>query len=221
MPVVTEPGYYDQIITYQNHLNPAIKWRNTYTFSSVVSPPVNGAGIVQAISAFAVGLVHSDTDLVETAVYNWARGRQPYPLGSPLFVDVGAVPGTADTNWPHLATPYDPPVGSLVLRIDHQPNVGGKPGRNFYRALLGDEDIDSVSGGPPALVPTVANLQADLNALLTASGLHNYFDAGLGNQFLALVRFSKKTFTVNGTTSIHSFNVIDATENKRSRKNKR
>jgi len=220
---VTLANHYDCIATYQNNVDPSIRWRNTYTFHSD-AVPVPNAGILAAIGTFAVGMVHSDVSLVELAVYNWSRGRQPYPTGSPLFIENAPAVGTADTEWPHLTSPYLPPGGEVTLRCDHTPQTSGKPGRSFFRALLGESDISSFSGGKWTLKPpvTLANLQGDLNALLLASSLRTYMSAGApGGQSLVIVRFSKKLDVVFGSTLVTNFSLFGPTTNKNRRTSKR
>jgi hypothetical protein len=217
---ITFPDYYDFIVTYQNNSNPKIKWRNTYTFYSATTP-VLGAGIVAALATYTVGLIHSDASAVLFDVYNWARGRQPYPLGSPIISYPAADAGTADTYWSHLVTPYVPAAGLICLRVDKPCDTAGKPGRNFLRGLLGEGDTDAVSGGPPLLTTTVANLQANLGSVIAAAGLAVYFNAGTGGQHLAQIRFGGKPAAVQGVSEINGFSVIEATANKLSRKNKK
>jgi len=217
---VTFPDYYDFIATYQNDDDPSLKWRNTWTFFSGTAP-VLGAGIVGALALFATTLIHSDASVVLFDVYNWARGRQTYPNGSPIISYPAADPGVADAHWTHLHTPYVPVGGEVVLRIDHPSTGPGKPGRNFIRALMGEADIQAVSGGPPISTILIANLQADLANALAFSGLSSYFHAGLGGQYLANVRYSKKNGVVGGASQIDGFSVIEVTTNKRTRKNKK
>lgn len=222
MPItpVTFPDYYDMIVTYQNDTNPEIKWRNTATFYSSTTP-VLGAGIVGALATFFVGYIHSDASAVLFDVYNWSRGRQPYPNGSPIISYAASDSGTADAIWTHLHTPYVPTSGETVLRIDHEPSSAGKPGRNFLRGLLGAADTDAVSGGPPLLTVLPANLQLDLNGLLSGSHLSEYFGAGTGGQHLALVRYSRLHNMVLGTSEVAEYKVIEATSNKLRRRNAR
>jgi hypothetical protein len=214
------PDYYDLIVTYQNDDNPAVKWRNTYTFYSATTP-VLGVGIVGALATYAVGLIHSDASAVLFDVYNWTRGRQPYPTGSPIISYAASDSGTADTYWTHLHTPYVPQSGETVLRIDHEPEGPGKPGRSFLRGLLGEADVSAVSGGPPILTVTTANLQTDLDALFAAAGMTAYLGAGSGGQHLALVRYSRLHNEVLGSSGVDDFHVIEATSNKLRRKNAR
>ena len=220
---VTLANAYDAIVTYQNIGDPAVRWRNTYTFHSD-TVPIPGAGIVGAIGTFAVGMVHSDVELVELSVYNWSRGRLPYPSGSPLFSTISANPGLADSHWPHLTTPYTANAGEVSLRSDHQPQTAGKPGRSFFRALLGAGDITAISGGRWSLKSPVstAGLQSDMEALLTVSTLKTYMSAGApGGQELVVVRFSKKLNAVFGSTLVTDFVVLGVTTNKNRRTSRR
>lgn len=217
---VTFPGYYDFIATFQNDTDPSLKWRNTWTFYSPTTP-VLGAGIVGALALFATTLCHADASVVLFDVYNWSRGRQTYPDGSPIISYPAADGGVADTYWTHLHTPYVPVGSETVLRIDHPSVSPGKPGRNFIRALMGEDDVSAVSGGPPISNVAISDLQADLASALGFSHLNNYFHAGTGGQYLANVRYSKKTTTVLGASEIDGFSVIEVTTNKRTRKNKR
>lgn len=217
---VTLPGAYDIIFGVHNFDDPAIKWRQTFTFQSTISPVI-GEGIVEALATFSNACVRSDSVNDSIAIYNWARGRQPYPTGDAVAVDTLSVAGSAASHWPHLNSTYDPAPGEVCLRIDHAPSVGSKPGRSFLRGLLGEADITSLTGGAVLLVPTVTNLQADLNTLLSTSGLSAYFGSGTGGQRLCIVRYSPKTNVVHGAVDVNGFNVIGATTNKRQRRNRR
>lgn len=219
-PPVTLPNAYDMIVSYENTADPSIKWRQTYTFQSE-EPPSIGAGIVEALATYSICLVRSDSNATGIALYNWARGRQPYPTGDAIETDSLAVPGEAGAHWPHLASEYVPVGGEQVLRIDHEPGVGSKPGRSFVRGLLGTGDISALTGGGIELVPLVADLQTDLGNIIIASGLTPYFGGGTGGQNLCIVRYSPKTNVVHGAVSVTSFHVIGATTNKRSRKSSR
>lgn len=219
-PPVTLPGAYDHISTFQNIANPTEKWRATMTFAA---PAVPGPStpIVQAIEGFMSTVVHSDAQIIQHSVYNWARGRQPYPLGTPIFTITGAVPGVAGAEWTALASPYIPAGGEVVLRIDHEPVGGGRPGRNFFRALLGKSDVSSTSGGKWILVPTVLALQVNLATILTATSLATFLNGGVGGARLIIVRYSPKTNIVHGETDVSTLQVVGVTTNKLSRKNRR
>jgi hypothetical protein len=217
---ITFPDYYDFITEYTNLLDGTIKFRNTWTFFSGTTP-VLGEGIVAALANYAVGLVHEDCAATKFSVYNWARGRQTYPLGEPVFTFDTSDTGTAGTNWPHLDSDYLPAGGEVCLRIDHDPTTGNKPGRNFQRGLLGKNDITSLSGGKITLVPSVADLQTDLNAWLTSSGMSPYVGAGTGGQHLAIVRYGGSPKAVQGSSTLFQVQVVDATTNKQTRKNKK
>lgn len=217
--MATFPNGYDLIVTYQNQTDPTIQWRNTFTFISN-TVPVFGAGIVGALGGFAQTLCHPDSSVVEYKCYNWARGRQPYPLGLPLFVHTLNIPGTAPSHWTALSASYVPTGGEVVLRIDHVPTALGRPGRTFVRGLLGENDISALSGGRIFLTGSLATFQADLNTIVSSSGLGAFLVPTATTQVLAVIQYTKKTDTVHGYAGIGSLVVIDATNNKRSRKNK-
>lgn len=216
----TLPGVYDAIVTKQNISDPAIKWRNTWTFKSV-NTPAQGDPFFTDLLLLEGGLIWPDSELVELSVYNWARGRQPYPLGQPIFTTTLASPGYADTGWTHLQHPRTPTSGIVCLRLDHNPISGGKPGRTFSRAILGAGDVTAISGGRFTLVPTVPNVDADWQAVIGHAAFAQYFSPGAGGYELVIVRYTRKTDTVHGFTGVLSIRVIGATTNKLSRKGRR
>lgn len=220
---VTLPNVYDLIVSVENSANSMMKWRNTFTFYSGGSP-APGVGIIAAIGGFMEAMVRSDSTIVEFSCYNWARGRQPYPLGQPIFTITTAIQGTADSNWTSLTSPYSPVGGEVVMRVDHQPEAGGKPGRNFFRGLFGERDLSSITGGNWATVPSAGAIQTNLETILTASGLKNFFGPftpGPGTQVLAVVRYSKKLGTVFGYVPITDFRFVAVSTSKRTRKSRR
>lgn len=218
-PVVLS-NVYDIVVTFENLADPTITWRNTFT---VFSPdtPVHDTTIALAISGFCKAMIWPDSAVVKVACYSWGRGSHPYPSGSALWENVGSVEGTADSNWPHLNATHHPAGGEVALRVDHATAAIGRPGRSFFRTLLGKDDITALSGGKWTTVPTIVNLQTDLLGVLAASTLGSYFGGGSGGQYLTIVRYSPKTNTVHGNVPVSSFQVIGATTSKRFRSNKR
>lgn len=217
---VTLPNVYDLIVTKANHGDPSIRWRNTMTFFSL-SVPTPTTPIVAAILGWNNGSTWPDTDLVEVSCYNWSRGRLPYPTGTAIFTETLSLPGTANTVWTHLGSPYDPVGGEVCLRIDHIPEAPGRDGRTFLRGLLGSLDIAAISGGRWILTSTVANLQANLNSLNSLTALDAHFSSGLSSDKLVIVRYSPKTETVHGSDEVAALSVVGVTTNKRSRANRR
>lgn len=219
-PPVTLPGTYDMIVEYQNASTPTVTWRNTYTFQSSVLPTLT-TPIVAAIGSFAFNLVHSDVNYIGWKVYNWARGRQPYPLGSPVLVDSFSSPGNAGTEFPSLHVPYTPAGGEVALRVDHEPATAGRPGRNFLRGLLGSGDLSAISGGRWNLVTPLANINANYQAVLNATGLSSFFGPGSGNAALVIVRYSPKTGIIHGVSLVNGFTPLGVTTVKLSRKGRK
>jgi hypothetical protein len=216
----TATGVYDAIFEFTNNAAPLDKWRTTLTYIQTIVPSPTDAFII-AIEGVWKAFVHPDVTLSTITVYNWSRGALIYPAGSPIFTKTTNVVGTADTNWPHLAPLYSPNGGEVCLRMDHEPTTGGKPGRSFLRALLGEDDVSAQSGGRWILNPTLANLQSDLNGILTGGGLMPYFGAGLGGTIIGIQRFSKKHSVVGPFVPCTGFTLIGVTTNKLTRKNKK
>lgn len=220
-PPVTLPGVYEMIVEFSNVADPTIRWRNTFAFASTPTP-APGDAITSAIYNFCKGMIHDDAQISKFSVYNWARGPQPYPTGSPLFTGTVADLGTAATIWGSALGPtYTPPGGEVVARIDHLPVSGSKPGRNFFRGLFGTENVAALSAGRWFLLIAIAVLQTILDNLLSSahSNLVAFQGAGSGGQRLVVVRYSPKTGVVHGTSNIASMKLIGVTTNKRTRKN--
>jgi hypothetical protein len=214
---VTLADTYDLIVEYANIADPSITWRNGYTFHSD-TVPVFGVNITTALGTFARTLCHDDAQIIAYSLYNWARGRQPYPTGEAIWIVAAAASGTALTHWnPPIDSDYIPNNGTVCLRIDHQATPG-KPGRTFVRALLGEGDVSAVSGGRPVLSAGAADWDTQLQAVLTATGLSTYMGAGASGQHLCVVRYSPKTGIVHGSSPTTAFHAIGATTSKKSRR---
>lgn len=216
---VTFPGAYDVIFEYHNVTDPTIFWRTTWTIVDN-APPTWPGGILGALQAYVTAMVHSDVLVDKLSVYNWARGRLPYPLGTPLFIQPLSLIGQADGNWPALSTPYTPAGGEVCLRVDKIAS-GGKNGRNFHRALLGEDDISALSGGRISTVASVAVLQTQHDTIVTNAGLHSFMLPAATTTGLIVMRFSEKTGVVHGYSMLSSMSVIGATTNKLNRKNRK
>lgn len=217
---VTLPGAYDMIVKFGNIADPQLQWRSTYTFLSDTTPVLD-VGIVLAIRNFAQMTIHSDSHMTGYDVYNWARGRQPYPLGSPVIATTGSLVGTADTSWTPLVGTYLPNGGEVCMRMDHITTGQGKPGRSFLRGLLGEHDVISVTGGKWTLVAGQAPWQTALAANVTSSGLGAYMLPTATSKVLCVVRYSAKLGVVHGSSGINQFQIIGVTTNKQTRKNKK
>ena len=218
---ITLPGYYDIVWHMSNTANPNDQWRNTFTFKYPSVPPV-GADLLAALGGLVQACTREDSQIDGYDVYNWSRGRQPYPAGLPVTSFRGVAAGTAHANWPHLNTAYVAAGGEIALRMDHDTMTPSKPGRTFFRGLLGAADIHAVTGGKWTLVPTVADLQADLNAIMTATGLGAFIDNITPAKQLVVVRWSKvHAPLVASAAEINSLNIIGVTTNRQTRKNPR
>lgn len=217
---VTLANAYEAVVEYALISDPTITWRNTYSYHSNTTP-VEGAGLPAALATFVGGFAWPDTNLVKLTHYNWARGRQPYPSGEPIFVDPVNAACVANTIFTSLATPHHPTGAEVVFRMDHFATSGGRPGRTFIRSLLGMGDVTAVSGGKWTLVPSLASLQAEMSSALAGSGLGAYFDAGSGGQWLSIVRYSPKTNVVHGDVQIAEWSLVGPTTNRSARKNKK
>jgi hypothetical protein len=218
---VSLANVYDLIITMRNIANPDITWRNTYTFYSPTVPVVADPFPQHAV-VFQQNMIWADCEIVEVSCYNWSRGTQPYPSGMPLWTIIVAYAGTAVTHWgAQLQTPHVATGAEVVMRLDHSPAVGNKPGRNFYRGLLGMGDVASISVGKWILIIAIAILQAILDTIGNTTLFYQHLAAGASAQKLVVVRYSPKTHTVHGYTPVTAINLIDVTTNKKSRKNRR
>ena len=217
----TLPGVYEFIAEFANHTNPNITWRNTVTFRSTATPTITSP-IVTALNEFFMRMAQPDTDYVKRSVYNWARGAQPYPQGLPLFTDSTVVACIGDTVWDSaLGSTYKPTGGEVCMRVDHESGSPGKPGRNFFRGLLGEDNIASLSGGQWFLLIAIAVLQTILDNISHTVGLDVFFGAGSGGTQLGTVRWSKVHLTAPTFQPTTSFRIMGVTTNKRTRKNKK
>jgi hypothetical protein len=201
--------------------DPAQKWRNTFDFSNATVPhPLDG--VVTSLTALSNTFIHSDSQTDKVTCYNWAKGRQPYPNGTPIFERLFGTPGSADTAWtPPLSTGYEPQGGEVVFRVDHAPVGGGRPGRSFFRAFLGSEDIQSTSGGKWFLSASLSSFQTKLDSIITSTGLAPYLGGGLAGTAVVVVRYSPKTNIVHGAVNVEELNAIGVSTNKQTRKNKK
>jgi hypothetical protein len=219
---VTLANTYTLIVEMFNTANPQLKWRNSFDFQSTGVPTIAGSPLCQSIKTFMGAMVNADTTIGKFALYNWAKGTQPYPTGLPIDVFYWNVPGAAPATWATaLFTPYSPVGGEIALRMDHEPVTPGKPGRTFFRGLLGEGDIKALTGGQWVLTVLIAILQAILDNLLAATHVNTFFGAGSGGEKLVIVRYSPKTGVVHGASSVSSWRLMGATTNKRTRKNPR
>lgn len=218
---VTLPGVYTFIAEFQNISDPSIQWRNTIEFRSNTVPLVTDP-IVTALNEFFMRMVHPDVNYVKRSVYNWARGAQPYPQGLPLFTDSTVVQGIADSTWGSALGPtYSPTGGEVCMRVDHETSSQGKPGRNFFRGLLGEENVAALSAGKWFLLIAIAVLQTILDNITSTTGLNSFFGAGSGGVQLGVVRYSAKHATTPTFSPMTSMRIMGVTTNKRTRKSKK
>ena len=217
---VTLPGTYSLIMEYANNANPEDTWRNVFDFNYPTVPAI-GSDLPFALASLATSCIRSDCSLIKRSLYNWAKGRQPYPLGEPLQVDTTVIAGAAAVPWTALDATYEPAGGEIALRADHEPFVGGKPGRTFFRGLLGKLDIQAVTGGNWALVPSLSSLQTNFNAILAGTTLNSYLGEPPSGKFLVVVRYSPKTNIVHGFSPLNTINLIGVTTCRRTHKNKK
>lgn len=217
---VTLANVYEMIFTMQN-VATGKQWRNSYTFYSPATP-VSGDNAADHLYRMQIAMVRLDSQIVKQACYNWARGTQPYPLGMPVWEATLANPGTADADWSTVLDPaYEAVGGEVVVRVDHEPLTGNKPGRSFFRGLVGKNDVASTTVGRWLLIALIAALQAVLDAITSGSHVNDMFAGGSSSQKLVVVRYSPKTNTVHGYTLVTGLKLIGASTNKLTRKNKR
>jgi hypothetical protein len=217
---VTLPGTYELIVEKFNTTDPTKTWRNTWTITATTVPAETG-NIVGAIQAFEIACCWNDSTVGTFKLYNWARGRQPYPDGEPLWERVLDTAGGAHTAWGYLdELPLPAAGGEVVVRVDRLTS-GGKPGRLFFRSIPRDIDITAVSGGRWTVDTGRPITDASLQSIVTGSAINEFFGGGSSGQQLTVVRYSKKTNTVNGIAPVTSMHFIDVTTNRQTRKNKR
>jgi len=218
---VTQPGTYDLIVTMQNNLNTAIKWRNTYTFTAPAVPSAVSP-IVTGLTRYTQAMCPVNATVVSAACYNWARGRQPYPLGQPVFTEVLNQAGTTAGDWGYTiqAGSYYM-AGEVAMRIDHIPALGGRPGRNFFRSMIMDVQLNALVGGSWTLEQPTPFTQTQLQNIIVMAGLVPFFAPGAAVEKLVIVRFSPKTGVVHGSSQVESFGLVGVTTTKINRKNKK
>lgn len=218
----TLPGVYTFIVEYQNIAQPSVQWRNTYDFFQSSLPQV-GDSIANALRQWAQSMIHADARMFKASVYNWAKGRLPYPQGQPIWSESLNVTGTAETAWSYPSGYVPLPVGGeVVLRVDREHFGGARPGRLFLRTLLQEADLQSPGSGQKWTLTTVSPItQAHLNSIVTGSGLNNFLNQTAPGTGLCVVQYSPHTQTVHGFLPMTSFLLVGPSTNKQTRKNKK
>ncbi len=217
MALVTAPNTYEIICEYENAANPTITWRNTYAYQKMSTPDPSD-DIFTNLFPFASAMAQPDCNLVQFRVYKWVRGGpNPYPNGLPLFVIEHNSACNAPTLWGSAAA-GDPLPGSCVLRMDRIHGGQGKPGHLFYRGLLHEGDVASVSGGPIVLTNTATYSQTHLDGIVATTHMDNHLAGGLSASQLCIVQYSDKHNTLGSINNQINFTLIGATQNKKTRK---
>lgn len=200
--------------------NPDVKWRLTQDIHAAVVPTPSDI-VFSDLSDFWLAMIWNLDVLEEIRVYNWVLGAQPYPAGLPIFVIPYNLNGSAAADWGTGAPPIPYCGDDVCLRIDKFHDGVGKPGRSFMRNLLRDNDIVSSAPGPWVLNPMSVFTQANLNTIVTSTGWGTHFASGSAAAQAVVVQASRKHETVSGFGHVTSLNLIGATTNKPTRKNKK
>jgi hypothetical protein len=218
---VTLPGVYTAIIEVANTNDPSKTWRNTYDFFQSSLPQPTDP-IANGLRQWQVSHTHTDAHLSKMAVYNWSKGRQPYPLGQPIWSQSLTTVGDAATAWGY-PLPYTVLAvgGEVVLRVDREHPGGFRPGRLFLRALINEGDVSVVGSGEKwGLTLSSPLTQAHLNSIVAGS-IGSFLNQTPPSTGLCVVQYSPKTNVVHGFIPQSSFLLIGASTNKQTRKNKR
>jgi hypothetical protein len=219
---VTLPGVYTMLVEYANTSDPSKTWRNTYDFFQSSLPQI-GDSFANAMRQWAISMIHADAHLAKVAVYNWAKGRQPYPTGQPIWSESLTTAGTAEVAWVYPGGYVPAPVGGeVVLRVDREHAGGARPGRLFLRTLLQEADLQSAGSGEKWTITLVSPItQAHLNSIVAGAGLTGFLNQTPPGTGLCVVQYSPKTNVVHGFIPQTSFTLIGASTNKQTRKNKK
>jgi len=219
---VTLLNVWTLIYEYQNIADPTNTWRNTFDFFDGTAVPTATDHIVTSLNAFTNSMLHASDQSVKVSCYAWAKGRQPYPSGEPIFTFTQAVPGVAAAIWyPPMTGSFSPTGKEVVARIDHEPTLGGKPGRSFLRRFFGILDIAGSAEGDWIIPGGAPGYDSVLQGVITSTGLNEHLNGGTSNVKLAVVRYSPKTNVVHGYSNINSLKFIGVTTNRATRKNKK
>jgi len=222
--LVTFPDHYTVIEEYTNVIDSTNKHRNTFDFYATV-PPTSSDALITALGELAPHLAMATFNYTRVAVYNWSRGVNPYPSGSPIFEESASIACDAETAWDFAGSSLGAtPTGKeICLRVDREPGSPGRNGRLFLRGLLSVESIQSPGSGDWIFTTDGADVfnQTKLDSLLTSTGVADYFGAGTGGMHLCMVRYGPKHGGIVSEASLNGFTLIGPTTSKSTRKSHR
>jgi hypothetical protein len=225
-PVLTLANAYTVIVNFQNTADPTVTWRNTWDILDVAGVPSPSDAIFTAIQAFHQGNLRADANVEMIELRNWSQGPQPFSSRGFIWQkQIGVTAGAGDKTQP---TPVgyggegagnQTVPGSVVLFCKRFSGAGGKVSHLFLRGLLDSGDIAAETGGKPVFVSSPRVTTALFNAIV-GNTLAPYFAPSSGPALIN-VHVGNKGAGPAFSSLVSSVQLIDPSQNKQTRKNKK
>lgn len=178
-------------ITKSLATNPDRQWQNTYEFRAVTSGDTGALiALGTALVLFEQSMHMSQVVFERLLISTWVPDSHPYDpaafIASSLTA-VGARGGLADLQ----------PL-SQCLTVTRQAN-SGRFGHIFYRGFLLEDDSNAPAGKPRLVARS--DIQDDMEAALTSSGLGDYITVG-GHTSLMMCMVNKDGSNVRDVNAL-------------------
>ena len=225
-PTLTLANCYTLIVESENPQNTGTNWRNTWDIYSSTGAPAPGAAIINALVAFHQANLRTECDIAKLTLRNWSQGPQPFaarPFIWEQFLGHAVAPGLKTSASPagygSEASGTQQVPGSTVLFAKRTTGAGSRATNMFMRGILDDGDVYAYTGGKPLLLtaavvnPTSFNTVQNhfLSSYLTATADPRLIIVHVGNHYMGPPFAS----------SMDALEMVNVSENKLTRKNKR
>jgi len=225
-PTLTLTNAYTLIVESENPQVTGQTWRNTWDMFSSTGAPAPGAAIINAIVAFHQANLRDECDIAKLTMRNWSQGPQPFadrPFIWEQFLGHAVAPGlkssASPTGYGSQSSGTQIVPGSTVLFAKRTTGAGGRASNMFLRGILDDQDVYAYSGGKPLLSPTAAVDPTTFN-VIAEHWLSSYF-VGTADPRLIIVHVGNHYAGPAFETSMTALEMVDVSQNKQTRKNKR
>jgi hypothetical protein len=181
--------------------------------------------VIGAAENYWIDQLRSDCILESTSLYNWKYGRQPFANQLPLWTHSIGSAGAKNTVY---GSQSPAAVGREVVGFIKFETGGAKPGRQFLRQLLDENDINAVAGDEWRFVPGGAGVTPATYHTHAMNRLSPFIGATAALPAFYVVHFSAKNWNQNPvaanapfSTAVTDVQLIRPGTNKSTRKNKK
>lgn len=225
-PTLTLADAYTLIVELENPQAAGGTWRNTWDIYSSAGAPAQGSAIVNALVAFHQANLRTECDIAKLTMRNWSQGPQPFasrPFIWEQFLGASVAPGlktsSSPTGYGSESSGTQIVPGSTVLFAKRTTGAGSRATNMFMRGILDDGDVYAYTGSKPLLLPTAVVNPTSFNTICQ-HWLSGYFVA-TADPRLCIVHVGNKYVGPPFESSMADLQMVDVSQNKQTRKNKR